>query len=190
MIAVATARTFILILLALSVAWVIACVVRNDMATIVRAMIVMVLLGVVFFYLNQTNLKTLTVKGVRNDLFPPKPLNLAFEKHDILIADQLQTVYSFADPGPELVLSMDEGGKYLTIADIDPLNRVLQYIGLPPVKRGIRELAAITGSTLDASKYRWDDYELGILTVERGICRNVATTSTYPCIERITIIRH
>jgi hypothetical protein len=190
MVITATARTFILVLLGLSVAWVIACVIRNDMATIVRAMITMILLGVVFFYLNQTSLKTLTVKSIKNDLFPPKPLHLAYEKRDVLVGDQLQTVYAFADPGPELILSMDEGGKYLTISDIEPLNRVLQYIGLPPVKRGTHELVAVTGSNLDADKYRWDDYELGVLTIERGICRNVMTTATYPCIEKITLLRH
>lgn len=187
MVATETVRTIILVLLGLSVVWVIGCLVRNDMATIVRALIVMVLLGITFYYLNQTKLQTLTYKAVKNDLFPPKALHLSFEKHESTLAGALRTVYTFAEPGPELVLKMEEGGKYLTILDIDPLNRVLEYMGLPPVKRGVRELAAITGSALDTDKYRWEDYKLGIMTIERGICHNVATISTYPCIQTITI---
>jgi hypothetical protein len=190
MVATETVRTIILVLLGLAVVWVIVCVVRNDTATIVRALIVMVLLGITFYYLNQTKLQTLSYKAVKNDLFPPKPLHVSFEKKDSYVAGELRTVYIFAEPGPELVLSMEEGGKYLTITDVDPLNRVLQYVGLPPVKRGVRELVAITGSSLDVDKYRWDDYELGTLIVERGICRNITTTSTFPCVEAITVIRH
>jgi hypothetical protein len=190
MVTTETARTVILVLLGLAVLWVIACVVRNDMATIVRALIVMILLGITFYYLNQTKLQTLTYKAVKNDLFPPKPLHASFEKRESYVAGELQTVYTFAEPGPELVLSMDEGGRSLNISDVDPLNRVLAYVGLPPVKRGARELASITGSNLDTDKYRWDNYELGVLIIERGICRNVATTATYPCIQAITVVRH
>jgi hypothetical protein len=189
MISTETARTIILVLLGLAIVWVIICIVRNDMATIARALIVMVLLGIVFYYVSQTKLETLSYKSIKNDLFPPKPIHATFEKRDTYVAGALRTTYLFAEPGPELVLSMEEGGKYLTIKDIDPLNRVLEYVGLPPVKRGVRELSAITGSSLDTDKYRWDDYELGILTIERGICRNVATTSTYPCIQAITVQR-
>lgn len=189
MVATETARTVVLILLGLSVFWVIICVVKNDTATIIRALITTVILGVVFFYLNGTKLQTLSYKSIKNDLFPPKPLHVSFEKRDSVVAGTPQTVYTFAEPGPELVLSMDEGGKSLTITDIDPLNRLLEYVGLPPVKRGVRELAAITGSSLDVDKYRWDDYELGTLIIERGICRNVATTNTYPCVESIIVLR-
>jgi hypothetical protein len=190
MVATETARTVILVLLGLAILWVIACVVRNDMATIVRALIVLVVLGITFYYLSQTKVQTLTFKAIKSDLFPPKPLHLSFEKRESYVAGTLQTTYSFAEPGPELVLSMDEGGKSLTISDVEPLNRVLAYVGLPPVQRGVRELSSVTGSNLDADKYRWDDYELGTLIIERGLCRNITTTATYPCIEVITILRH
>jgi hypothetical protein len=189
MIATETARTAVLVLLGLSVFWVIILIVKNDTATIVRAIITTVILGLAFFYLNQTKLQTLSFKSIKNDLFPPKALHLSYEKHESFSGDQLRTVYAFAEPGPELVLSMEEGGKSLAITDIDPLNRVLEYMGLPPVKRGTAELSTITGSLLDSNRYRWDDYELGILIVERGIGRNVDTTSTFPCIDTITILR-
>lgn len=189
MIATETARTAILVLLGLAVFWVVICIIKNDTATIIRALITTVLLGIVFFYLNQTKLQTLTYKGVKNDLFPPKPLHAVFEKREMISAGESRTIYSFSEPGPELALSMDEGGKTLSITDIDPLNRILVYVGLPPVKKGAPELSSITGSSLDVDKYRWDDYELGTLIVERGICRNVTTTSTYPCVETITVLR-
>ncbi|HYA48311.1 MAG TPA: hypothetical protein VEG35_01315 [Burkholderiales bacterium] len=189
MIATETARTAVLVLLALSVFWVIILIVKNDTTTIIRAIITTVVLGVVFFYLNQTKLQTLSFKSIKNDLFPPKPLHFLYEKRESFSGDQLRTVYSFAEPGPEFVLSMEEGGKSLAVTDIDPLNRVLAYLGLPPVKKGTPELSTITGSTLDANRYRWDDYELGVLLIERGICRNIDSASTYPCIDTITILR-
>ncbi len=189
MIATETARTAILVLLGLSIFWVVVCVIRNDTATIVRALIVTVLFGVVFFYLNQTKIQNVSYKSVKNDLFPPKPLNVAYQKRDAVINGVAQTIYAFADPGPELVLSMDDGGKTLSVTDVDPLNRVLEYVGLPPVDHGTPQLSTLTGSNLDTDKYRWDDYDLGTLVVERGICRNVATTSTFNCIQAITVIR-
>ncbi len=189
MIATESARTAVLILLGLSVLWLVVIIARNDTATIVRAIVTTVVLGVMFFYLNGTKLQTLSFKAIKNDLFPPKPLHLLYDKRESFAGNQLRTVYAFADPGPELVLTMEEGGKSLDITDIEPLNRVLAYVGLPPVKRGMQELSTLTGSTLDANKYRWDDYELGTLIIERGICRNVNTTSTFPCIDTITILR-
>jgi hypothetical protein len=189
MIATETARTAILVLLGLSFFWVVYCVVRNDTATIVRALIVTVLFGVVFFYLNQTKIATLSYKSVKNDLFPPKPLNVLFQKRDAVVGNVPQTIYTFADPGPELVLSMGDGGKSLSVTDVDPLNRVLEYVGLPLVDHGTPELSTVTGSNLDSDKYRWDDYALGTLIIERGICRKITTTSTFNCIQAIVVIR-
>ncbi len=189
MVATETARTVFLVLAGLSLVWVIACLIRNDMATIVRALIVLILTGGAFFYLNQTKLTQLSFKAIKNDLFPPKPLHLVYDKKDVYIAGEAQTMYIFAEPGPELALSMEEGGKSLAITDVDPVNRVLDYVGLPPVKRGVRELVAVTGNRLDADKFRWDDYELGALVIERTICRNITTTNTYPCIQTIIVIR-
>lgn len=189
MIATETVRTAILVLLGLSVLWVVLCVVRNDTATIVRALIVTVLLGVVFFYLNQTKLQTLSYKSIKNDLFPPKPLSVAFQKRDTVVNGVSQTIYVFADPGPELVLSMSDGGKSLSVTDVEPLNRVLEYVGLPPVDHGAPELSKVTRSNLDTDKFRWEDYPLGTLTIERGICRDITTTSTFNCIQAIVVIR-
>jgi hypothetical protein len=182
-----TARLILMILLALSAIWVIVCVVRNDMATIIRALVVTVLVGLAFFYVNQTKLQTLTLDAVKDDIFPAKTEYFTFNKRETTAGGVLTTTYIFSEPGPRLKLSMEKGGKFLTISDIRPLNRVLAYVGLPPVKNGVRELAAVTGSTLDANLYRWDNYDLGVLTIERGICRNITTTESFPCISSITV---
>jgi len=187
MIATETARTIFLVLLGLSVIWVIACIVRNDMQTIVRAMVVMIVVGLGFFYLNQTKLKTISFKAIKNDLFPPKTVYYSYDKHVSMVDLAQQTAYTFAEPGPRFVLDMEEGGKYLSVKDLDPLNDVLKFIGLPPVTHGVRELASITGSSHDVNLYRWDDYQLGILTIERGICHNSRSIETFPCIVSILV---
>ena len=182
-----TAKLILMVLLALSAIWVIICIIRNDTATIVRALIVTVLVGLSFFYVNQTKLQTLTLDAIRDDLFPPKLEYFTFDKRETTAGGILTTTYIFTEPGPRLRLTMEKGGKYLTISDIRSLNRVLAYVGLPPVKSGVRELASITGSTLDANLYRWEDYDLGVMTLERGICHNISTTESYPCISSITV---
>ncbi len=75
----------------------------------------------------------------------------------------------------------------MAIKDIRPVNVVLEYLGLPPVAAGVSELASITGRTLDADKYRWDDYERGVLLLERGICRDMTSAQSFTCIARITV---
>jgi hypothetical protein len=187
MIATETARTIFLVFLGLSLIWVIACIVRNDMQTIIRAIIVLIIVGLGFFYLNQTKLTTISFKAVKNDLFPPKTEYYSYEKRVSTVDYVQQTSYAFAEPSPRFVLDMEEGGKYLSVKDLDPLNRVLQYVGLPPVKHGVRELASITGSNHDVNMYRWDDYDLGTLTIERGICHNARSIETFPCIVNITV---
>ena len=184
-----TVRNVFLILTGLSVIWVVVCIIRNDTGTIVRALVVTVLVGAALFYLNQTKLQTLTFSAIKDDLFPPKPEYFTFDKRESSEGGVTTLTYIFAEPGPRLVLDMESGGKYQSVTDIRPLNRTLAYIGLPPVKHGVRELSAITGSTLDANFYRWDDYAWGVMTIERGIGRNISTAASYPSILIITIRR-
>ncbi|MCK7527746.1 MAG: hypothetical protein MZV64_64100 [Ignavibacteriales bacterium] len=65
-------------------------------------------------------------------------------------------------------MAMIDGGKYMTIKDVRPVNVVLEYLGLPPVAEGVAELASLTGRTIDADKFRWDDYERGVLLARAG----------------------
>ena len=76
--------------------------------------------------------------------------------------------YYFETPGPKLSLDFDPKTQYFHIKDVYSVNRILEYLELPKVKVAVRELASLTGSRNDLTLYRWEDYPLGILTVERG----------------------
>ena len=187
MVATETVKTVLLVLLGLSILWIVVIVVRNDMQTIVRALIVAALLGLGLFYVGNTELETLSFRAIKEDLFPVKARAYTYAKRESDVAGSPTTTFVFDDPGPPLSLAMMDGGKYMAIRDVRSVNVVLEYLGLPPVKEGVPELAAMTGKTLDADKYRWDDYAKGVLLLERGICRDMTAAQTFPCIARITV---
>ena len=190
MIATETAKTVVLVLFALCILWVIIIVIKNDTQTIVRAIVVTALTGLVLYYLNQTKLEKLSFAAVKEELFPMKMRDYAFDRRDSFIAGRKLITFVFDDPGPPLSLKLEEGGKYMAIKDIRSINNILAYLNLPPVEEGVRELAAITGQSLDADKYRWNDYERGQLTVERGICHDMSSAQSFPCIARITLLSY
>ena len=187
MIATETAKTAVLVLLGLSILWIIVIVVRNDMQTIIRALVVAVLLGVSLYYLDHTKLEKLSFTTIKEDLFPVKARAYTYVRRDSNDAGRPVTTFVFDDPGPPLSVAMINGGKYMAVNDIRTVNVVLQYLGLPPVEAGVPELASITNRSIDADKYRWDDYPGGILLIERGICRDMTSAQTFTCIARITV---
>jgi len=187
MIATETAKTALLVLFGLSILWIIIIVVKNDMQTIVRALIVAALLGIGLYYVNQTKLEKLSYTAIKEELFPIKAQAYTFTKRESSLDGRGSTVYVFPDPGPRLSLVLMNGGKYMAIKDIRGVNAVLEFIGLPPVADGVPELAALTGRSLDSDKYRWDDYERGVLLIERSICRDMTSAQTFTCIARITV---
>jgi hypothetical protein len=187
MVATETAKTVMLVLFGLSILWIVVIVVRNDMQTIIRALIVTALLGLGLYYLNQTKLETLSFTAIKQELFPIKSRAYTYNRRDSYDAGRTVTAYIFEDPGPPLSVAMIEGGKHMAIKDIRPVNVVLEYLGLPPVAAGVPELASITGRSLDSDKYRWDDYERGVLLLERGICRDMTSAQSFTCIARITV---
>jgi hypothetical protein len=187
MIATETAKTVLLVLFGLSLLWVIIIVVRNDMQTIIRALIVTALLGVGLYYVNHTKLERLSYTAVKNELFPVKAKAYTYARHDSYDGGRPVSTFTFEDPGPPLPVVMMKGGKYMAIKDVRSLNTVLQFIGLPPVDAGVPELASITGRRLDADKFRWDDYSQGVLLLERSICRDMTSAETFTCIIRITV---
>lgn len=188
MIATETAKTALLILFGLCILWIVVIIVKNDMQTIVRALIVAALLGLGLYYVNQTKLETLSFTAVKEELFPVKARAYTFDKRESFVAGTSTTAYIFDDPGPPLSLAMTDGGKYMTIKDVRSVNVVLEYLGLPPVAAGVAELASLTGRTIDADKFRWDDYERGVLLLERGICRDMTSAQSFTCIARITVM--
>ena len=187
MVATETVKTVVLVLFGLCILWIIIVVVKNDMQTIVRALLVTAVMGLALYFLNQTKLEKLSYTAVKNELFPVKTRNYAFEMQEGHIAGRLTTTYIFQDPGPPLPLVMMNGGKDMAIKDVRSVNNVLEFLGLPPVAEGVSELAAITNQAIDADKYRWDNYENGVLLLERGICRDRTATQAFTCIARITI---
>lgn len=187
MIATETAKTAVLVLLGLSILWIIIIVIRNDMQTIIRALIVAVLLGGAFYYLDHTKLEKLSFTAIKQELFPVKVRAYTYTKQEGYDAGRLVTTFIFDDPGPPLSVALINGGKDIAIKDVRTVNVVLQYLGLPPVNAGVAELASVTGRSIDSDKYRWDDYAGGVLVVERGICRDMTSAGSFTCIARITV---
>ncbi len=187
MIATETAKTAVLVLLGLSILWIIVIVIRNDMQTIIRALVVAVLLGVSLYYLDHTKLEKISFRAVKEELFPIKARAYTYSRRESYDAGRPVTTFVFDDPGPPLSVAMINGGKYMAVDDIRTVNVVLQYVGLPPVTAGVPELASITGRSIDSDKYRWDDYTGGTLLIERGICRDMTSAQTFTCIARITV---
>jgi hypothetical protein len=187
MIATETAKSVVLVLFGLCILWIIIIVVKNDMQTIIRALLVTAVVGLALFFLGRTKLEKLSYASIKNELFPVKMRNYAYQKVEGNIAGRSTTAYIFQDPGPPLPLVMMEGGKYMAIKDIRQINSVLEFLGLPPVTEGVNELDSITHVDIDTDKFRWDHYEKGVLLVERGICRDMTATQSFTCIARITI---
>jgi len=184
-------KNIIVVLIGLCVIWLIRVLVKKETENILRATLFLVFLGVAFYYLQHTELERLTwgdFKGqVKDTFFPEKMPEYVYEKNESGSAGSRKVVYSFQVPAPRLSLSIDADQKYFHIKDIHPINRTLEYLGLPRVKTAVRELASITGSQRDINLYRWNDYPLGILTIERGLCQDRDRLESYQCILKITI---
>jgi hypothetical protein len=190
MIATETAKTSVLILFGLAILWIVVIVIKNDMQTVVRALLVAAVLGLALFLVNKPEASDngkISFTSIKNYLFPVAKRSYSFERREGHVAGRPTTTFIFHDPGPPLSLAMMEGGRYMAIKDIRMVNAVLEFLSLPPVAEGVPELASLTGKTIDADKYRWDDYERGILLVERGICRDMTSAQSFPCIARITV---
>lgn len=196
MIATATLRSIVLALFGLSVLWVIKVVVKREFETLFRALLVMALIGGAFLYLQGTKHPSISWKVIKNEIFPSKVRPYTFFKEEGRPGGRLRIRYIFPAPGPEgsdpgpspkLNLTLDPNGRNYHITDVEPVNRVLADLGLPPVKAGVRELASLTGLLTDVNYYRWDDYPEGILTIERGLCNNKDSLERYHCLVTLTI---
>jgi hypothetical protein len=190
---VALLRNIILVLLLLCVIWIIRVVAKREFENLLRAALILLLLGVVFYYLQRTESKTLTLSGIRAEIkdtfFPEKPPNYIYNKEEGASGRNNYIRYYFESPGPKLSVSYDPKTQYFHIKDVYSVNRILEYLGLPKVKTAVQELASLTGSRNDLTLYRWEDYPLGILTVERGICQDRDRLESYQCIVSIMVWR-
>jgi hypothetical protein len=190
---VAILKNIVLVLLGFSVIWFVRVLVKRETENFGRAIIVCLLLGAVFFYLQHVKLEKLTFADIRAQVketfYPEKMPNYIFHKDEGMEGSRSYIRYFFESPGPRLSLDFDPGQKYFHIKDIHSVNRILDYLGLPGVTRPVHELASITGSANDINIYRWEDYELGVLTIERAICQDHDRLESYACIVNITILR-
>ncbi len=188
---VALLKSIILALILLCAVWIFRIVVKREFENLVRAGLIIILLGAVYFFLQKTESETITWGDVRaqvkNTFFPEKLPNYVYHKDEGVAGRRRYTRYYFESPGPALSLSLDPKTQYFHIKNIYSVNRILEYLGLPKVKTAVPELASVTGSRRDLTLYRWEDYPLGILTIERGICQDRDRLDSYQCIVSVMI---
>lgn len=187
MIRTATLETILAVLFVIVLLWIFKILFKREIEHIGRPLIIAVVLAVAFFFVQKIPDETIVFEDIKESLFPPKAPDYAFTVSKGTVGRVPATKYSFPEPGPRLKIKIDDTRKYFHIHDVRPLNRILAYLDLPPVSEGVEELSSLTGRNTDNGLYRWDDYPLGVLIVERGLCRNRDAVDTYHCIQAITV---
>lgn len=170
------------VLLVLSSLWVFKLILKKEKEHYFRGILIFALALVAFLYIQREETRKLTLSDIQNELFPKKAPNFTVEIQKGTAGNVEYTVYLFEEPQPKIPLTLDKNGKYFTITNVSVLNSILRELKLPEVKEGVPELASITGSLLDVNLFRWDDYEPGILLLERSLCRNKDSLETYHCL--------
>ncbi len=176
-------------LLFLASLWMIRIIMNNDRRNFFRGMLLFLFLLLVLLYLNQSDSLKLTIADVRDMVFAPRVLDIQYRLVENAGSSGHITTYFFDAPQPPLSVTLDKNGKHLHLNKPESLNRVLRAIKLPEVETGAKELISITGSQLHASLYRWEDYPLGILTVEKKVYQDRGNLDYYHCIANIQIRR-
>ncbi len=180
-------------LLMICVIWLVKIIAKKEMENLVRTILLIIVFLAAFLYLQSQKTEKITFGDIRAQVkgtfFPEKPLHFIYYREEGRTGTRSYVRYSFESPGPKLYVSMDQNQKYFNLKDVYALNRVLEYVGLPKVQKPVPELASITGSRSDLNLYRWENYPLGILTIERQICQNRDTLESYQCIQAIMITR-
>ncbi|MDH4273006.1 MAG: hypothetical protein OEW18_13620 [Candidatus Aminicenantes bacterium] len=190
---VALLKNIVLALILLGAIWIFRIVVKREHENLIRAGLIVVLLSVVFLFLQKNKSETITWGDVgaqiKETFFPEKMPNYVYHKDEDMAGRRRYTRYYFESPGPALSLSLDPKTQYFHIKNVYSVNRILEYLGLPKVKKAVPELASLTGSRNDITLYRWEDYPLGILTIERAICQDRDRLDSYQCIVSIMILQ-
>ncbi len=167
--------------------WMIRIILRNERRLLFRGILLFLFFLLVMLYINQSDSRKLTVADVRDMIFTPRELDMHYRLVENAGSSGHITTYFFDAPQPPLAVSLDQDGKYLHINNPESLNRVLRALKLPEVTTGAQELASLTGSQRHVSLYRWEDYSLGILLVEKKVFQNRSTLDYYHCIANIQI---
>jgi len=174
-------------LLLLASIWLIKIVLKRENEHILRGMMVFLLFLAFFLYLNQGSTEKWTLSDVKDRFFTGQPPDIEFRVETGVSGDRQFTRYIFRDPLPSISLSMGGAGDYFHIKDLEPVNRILRRLDLPPVKQGAPELVSVTGSRTDASIFRWNNYARGILVLEETLVQQRNSLKTYHGVVRITL---
>jgi hypothetical protein len=186
MISLTTAASILLIIAAV---WLIILIIKKQHEYIFRAMMIMLILLLAMIFLRQHEAGTLTMPQLISKIFPKKTPDYIFTISRGYVGLKEEVRYVFQDPKPKLSLQLDKSGTYFNISDIRPINEVLKQLKLPPIEEAVPELAFITKVKMDVNLYRWTDYPLGTLTLERAVCQDKQTLEVYNGIIRITLLK-
>jgi hypothetical protein len=69
---------------------------------------------------------------------------------------------------------------------LESVNKALEAASLPVVTETVPEASEVSGSRADRTKYRWQAYPRGLLTLARSLCTD-AEFRDYDCIWKITL---
>lgn len=173
----------------LAAIWLIKVMAKKEKENYFRGVALFVFFLAAFVYVNQSDTSKWTLTDIKNRFFPSKITDLKYRVTEGMKGNQEYTRYVFLEPLPRLDVSMNKTGVYFHITNPASVNRVLKTLNLPLVNEGTKELSSITGSQYDTSLYRWEDYGLGILELEKTLGRNRDSLTTYHTIVHITIYR-
>ena len=185
MISLTTAASILLILAAI---WLIILIIKRQHEYIFRAMVIMLILLLAMIFLRQHETGKLTLPEIKSRLFPKKVPEYVFTVDKGYVGVKQETRYVFREPVPKLSLRLDSSGSYFNISDIKPINEALKQLKLPQIEEPVPELASITGSKMDVNIYRWTNYPMGTLTLERALFKDKDTREVYHGIIRITVL--
>ncbi|UCC40111.1 MAG: hypothetical protein JSV96_01245 [Candidatus Aminicenantes bacterium] len=182
-----TLQKIVTVLLILSTFLLLKSVFKKERKNMRLSFLVFICFGFVLFYIQQNEARNLSLNEIKELILPSPPPDYAYHVDEGYEGGIPYTRYTFEDPKPKLSLSADRENRYLRISRITTINIVMDYLSLPKVNKAVPELASITGSLQDTSRYRWDDYPLGVLLITRTLCSDIEKISTYHCISSITI---
>ena len=182
-----TFRTVTTLLLVLALLWFLKLMIKKHTEYLFRASLILISIFFVFIFFQRNEIGKWDVFEIKEKIFPEKipTLNYRVEKGPLIGDVKLHYVFEY--PKPKLNLTLDKKGKYLHLRNVSYLNAILKALDLPRVRQGMPELASITGSRKDIRKYRWEDYSLGILIIDRDICQDRKKFQFYNCLSALTI---
>jgi len=182
-----TPNTISFILLALCSFWLLKVIIKKQGEILLRVSLIFIIVFLGFIFFQRSEIGEWTFPEIKQNLFPEKFPTLNYRVESDSPYGEFRKRYLFEAPRPKLILSLDKRGDYLNLNRISSLNVVLKALDLPPVKHGAKELASITGLRRDIKFYRWEDYPLGVLIVERELCQYRKSLESYHCLVSITL---